>query len=665
MRVIDGRVLRFLLFTLILMIALCALLAISAAAAAPPVTVVIDAEPPGSSSTQNVTLTATDTSLVITAAPSSGYEFENWDFSGTIVASSSISVRYHAVEPGPTAIIEIYEGSSHIYTYSVDVTSGSGQLNLKAVFKPSTPAVTVTGVTVSPANVSVGKGSTQSFSATVSGTGNPPQTVTWSIVGNSHSSGTSIHQTSGLLTVAANETVSTLTVRATSTADTNRSGTALVTIDQSTTNPQMNLDWSLRPEAVSFPQAVLGYGVQVSEPITISNTGTSNLTSVSAVVVPSSVFEITAVPPSTVPISQGGQVSTSIVQVRPRTGLPAGTYTGTLTVATANGGSKDVALSFTVLSTNNNQNQTWSLNPSSFTFPSVGPGYSMQPTQFIIINNPGPGVLTSVSASVSSNFDITAAPSNVIYAGETSSVGVRPRTGLAAGTYSGELTITTSEGGSRTVALSFTVTGRRRELTIIEHVGEMVSNQWVKTDFNDEVFIIQGGEISEFTAFYFNSVLLTRNVDYRADAGSTRITVFSRTFERFGEGTHTISARFNIEGESRSVSQSFTLRRLQQDAATPQVVVSPPPSYTVPPSVQAPAPTIPGNFIGDPGNWAGGQPTSVAGLPGAGNEFDVQTSVPDIFGRYAAFYVSLAISAALWLCVIFRKRIKRSKDGGK
>jgi hypothetical protein len=42
---------------------------------------------------------------------------------------------------------------------------------------------TVTAVTVSPATVSVPKGGTQSFSATVRGTGNPAQTVTWTLSG--------------------------------------------------------------------------------------------------------------------------------------------------------------------------------------------------------------------------------------------------------------------------------------------------------------------------------------------------------------------------------------------------------------------------------------------------------------------------------------------------
>jgi len=90
----------------------------------------------------------------------------------------------------------------------------------------TTPEATVTGVTVSPETASVARGGTQDFAATVDGTNSPPQTVTWTVEGGL--AGTTISET-GRLTLALNETAATLTVRATSTHDTSRSGTATVT----------------------------------------------------------------------------------------------------------------------------------------------------------------------------------------------------------------------------------------------------------------------------------------------------------------------------------------------------------------------------------------------------------------------------------------------------
>ena len=90
--------------------------------------------------------------------------------------------------------------------------------------------VTVTGVVVSPSSVNVYNGGYQDFTATVNGSNNPPQTVTWSLTGN-NSSSTSINS-SGRLTVANNETATSLVVRATSTYDTNISGTANAIVSQ-------------------------------------------------------------------------------------------------------------------------------------------------------------------------------------------------------------------------------------------------------------------------------------------------------------------------------------------------------------------------------------------------------------------------------------------------
>jgi hypothetical protein len=86
---------------------------------------------------------------------------------------------------------------------------------------------TVTTVAVSPASPSVAKGGTQAFIATVSGTNDPAQTVTWSVSGGN--ADTAISEV-GLLSVAANESAASLTVKAISTVDTAKFGTATVTV---------------------------------------------------------------------------------------------------------------------------------------------------------------------------------------------------------------------------------------------------------------------------------------------------------------------------------------------------------------------------------------------------------------------------------------------------
>ncbi|MDR1787882.1 MAG: leucine-rich repeat protein [Treponema sp.] len=92
---------------------------------------------------------------------------------------------------------------------------------------------TVTGVTVTPATVSVVKGKTQQFNATVAGENSPAQTVTWTVEGTGKT-GTAMD--GATLTVASDETAATLTVRATSKVDTSKSGTATVTVVTPNTN---------------------------------------------------------------------------------------------------------------------------------------------------------------------------------------------------------------------------------------------------------------------------------------------------------------------------------------------------------------------------------------------------------------------------------------------
>jgi hypothetical protein len=90
------------------------------------------------------------------------------------------------------------------------------------------PAPTVTGVTVNPPTVIVAKGESTTFSATVDGTNNPSQDVTWSIETDGTASGTQV--LNGVLTVSTAEAEAPITVMATSTADTGKSGTATVTV---------------------------------------------------------------------------------------------------------------------------------------------------------------------------------------------------------------------------------------------------------------------------------------------------------------------------------------------------------------------------------------------------------------------------------------------------
>ena len=91
------------------------------------------------------------------------------------------------------------------------------------------PPQTITGVTVSPANVTLAVSGSRTFTAVVSGTGNPPQNVVWTVTGQT-SANTTINAATGALVVGADEKSTSLTVTATCSSDASKKGMATVTV---------------------------------------------------------------------------------------------------------------------------------------------------------------------------------------------------------------------------------------------------------------------------------------------------------------------------------------------------------------------------------------------------------------------------------------------------
>ena len=92
------------------------------------------------------------------------------------------------------------------------------------------PVPTVTAVTVTPATATVSKGGTLQLSVTVTGEFNPSQEVVWEMSGDvSLSSGTTITE-GGLLTVASDETATTINILAKSRQDGSQAGYCVVTV---------------------------------------------------------------------------------------------------------------------------------------------------------------------------------------------------------------------------------------------------------------------------------------------------------------------------------------------------------------------------------------------------------------------------------------------------
>lgn len=127
----------------------------------------------------------------------------------------------------------IYNGRHTYWNYFLhhqSILSASPFANV-IVFTTETVTPAINSVEVKPNTLTMAKGTSYQFEAVVDYTGDIDTSVTFSVSGASAvASGTKIDPTSGKLTVDSAETNTTLTVKATSTANSGKTGTATVTL---------------------------------------------------------------------------------------------------------------------------------------------------------------------------------------------------------------------------------------------------------------------------------------------------------------------------------------------------------------------------------------------------------------------------------------------------
>jgi hypothetical protein len=162
------------------------------------------------------------------------------------------------VSSNPTGTGAVTQGTSinanGVLTVSVNETLRTLYIVATSIVDPTKSGTvsanvvvpTVTQVTVNASSQTAKVGTTLQFRATVTGTYEPASTVTWRVSSNPTGTGAVTPGTSinanGLLTVAANESLRTLYIVATSTVDTTKSGSISVsvvvpTVTQVTVNP--------------------------------------------------------------------------------------------------------------------------------------------------------------------------------------------------------------------------------------------------------------------------------------------------------------------------------------------------------------------------------------------------------------------------------------------
>jgi len=146
------------------------------------------------------------------------------------VQTAQVQGQYNRnIAAGKTIIALIKGGSGGVSQTSITRTTGSG--NSATGVTGSTASRTgpaITDISISPNTVSVDKGKQQQFSATVTGTNNPDLSVTWTVTNNT--SGKTIIDDDGVLTVGSDENITPLIVTATSKTDKSKTASATVAV---------------------------------------------------------------------------------------------------------------------------------------------------------------------------------------------------------------------------------------------------------------------------------------------------------------------------------------------------------------------------------------------------------------------------------------------------
>ncbi|MCL2186385.1 MAG: Ig-like domain-containing protein, partial [Treponema sp.] len=200
-----------------------------------------------------------------------------WRVSSNAAGSGSVTAGT-SINSSGTLTIAANESLSTLYVIAASVIDPSRTGIATVTVTNASSNVTVTDVIVSPAAQSTVTNRTLQFSATVTGSNNPSTAVTWKVSPNtagtgSVTSGTSINS-NGLLTISANETLTTLYVIATSVADSSKSGRATVTISASTSVPSVT-SVSVSPSSRTMDR---GTSSQFSASVTGANNPDTSVT---------------------------------------------------------------------------------------------------------------------------------------------------------------------------------------------------------------------------------------------------------------------------------------------------------------------------------------------------------------------------------------------------
>ena len=289
------------------------------------------------------------------------------------------------------------------------------------------------------------------------------------------------------------------------------------------------------------------YTPPAAQTVTITNVGKSSV----LLDQPTSMyFDLTAVPATT--LLSSGFVT---FDVRPKSGLPVGTYNETI-VVTGTNASVEVDASFTVVPAG----YTISAAPVDIVFPTAqAPSYTQPTAQIVTITNNGTGAVT-LNQPTATSFDIGTLSTTNVAAGATATFTVQPKAGLAQGIYVNTINITGNNGASCSVVAFFTVSPKYDiEATPLTQFDSVLLDGTYTPPAEQTVLVTNVGTssimLSQPTSAYFDITSLSATTLLPGDSATFGV----RPKSDLAVGTYSETIKINGTNVSVEVDASFTV----------------------------------------------------------------------------------------------------------
>ncbi len=206
-----------------------------------------------------------------------------------------------------------------------------------------------------------------------------------------------------------------------------------------------------------------------------------------------------------------------------------------------------------------------SANTTVLDFGSACPGYTQPAAKTVTITNTGNQPLTLTQPASTSSFEVGTLSKTALAAGETATFTVQPKAGLAEGTYSEDITVSSSQSATVTISASFAVKRNDNQDTSDDEPASTPTPVPAPTIVSGAEAVWRKGsgvgltftsdaDFAGFQGVMVDGTTISAQY-YTAKSGSTVVTLKASYLETLAAGEHTVA----IVSDTGTAGARFTI----------------------------------------------------------------------------------------------------------